>query len=453
MLNAFLTFVNEHSPDLSRKRTLLAVSGGVDSVVMAELFFRAQFPFAIAHCNFRLRGNESDADEQFVRQWASEREVEVFVRNLPAKEKADISGISIQMAARDLRYQWFQELRETRSFNFIATAHHINDAIETLLLNLTRGTGMAGLTGISIAHKTVIRPLLFASKEQILEFARAEHIAWREDSSNPSNYYRRNLIRHHVTPILQKINPSLEVTFSQTFERIRSANALLASYLNTWQHQIIRHESNRSYIDIETIRQAQEPVYQLNSILDSYNYSYAQTKQIVAALNAESGKVFYSPSHQLVKDRTVLIISPRDSTHLPEHIFVEELTSEVQLPGSAQLNIEILPTTKAISFERNLTVAYFDKGKITYPLTIRPWQQGDWFCPFGMKGKRKKVSDLLIDHKVPLPEKSSQLVLLDHKGQIVWVLGVRSDERFRIEKNSETVLCMKISHNNLPRNK
>lgn len=449
MLNAFLTFVNEHIPTLPGSRTLLAVSGGIDSMVMAELFFRTKLPFAIAHCNFGLRGLESDADEQFVREWALKRGVEVFAKNLPAKAKAHGAGISIQMAARELRYQWFEDLRGCQSFDFIATAHHINDSIETVVLNLTRGTGIAGLTGISISQKAIIRPLLFASKEQILDFAQAEQLSWREDSSNPSDHYRRNLIRHHVTPVLRKINPSLEATFSQSFERLRSANALLTAHLNSWQAQVLRHEPNRTYIDIEAICKAEEPVYQLHYILDAYSYSYAQTKQIVAALDSESGKIFYSLSHQLVKDRRELIISQRDATPLLEPVLIEENTITVLLPGSDQLSIKVLPSTEINTLERNPSVAYFDKNMISYPLTIRPWQQGDWFYPFGMKGKKKKVSDLLIDHKIPLSEKSSQLVLVDQESRILWVLGIRSDERFRIKKNSESILCIKITNTNL----
>lgn len=445
MLNAFLTFVNEHIPDLSGSQTLLAVSSGVDSMVLAELFYQAQFPFAIAHCNFGLRGEESDGDEQFIREWATEHQVEIHVRHLPALEKSEKEGISVQMAARDLRYHWFEELRNHLAFDYVATAHHINDAIETFLLNFTRGTGISGLSGIAITHQQLIRPLLFASRAEIEEFARVRQLRWREDSSNQSTYYRRNLLRQQVIPILQQINPSLEITSQRTFERLRAANTLLYAYLDTWQREVIRQEGDTIYLSIKIIQQAKEPAFQLHHILDAYKFSYAQSRQIVAALAAESGKVFYSPSHQLTKDRAELILTAVSNTTQAAHILVEKHTREIELPGSYFLTLERLNSYQTIAFLRNPKVAYIDDSRVTYPLTIRPWQQGDWFCPYGMKGKKKKVSDLLIDQKMPVSEKDNQLVLTDHSGQILWVVGIRSDERFGVQPASASIVRLEIS--------
>lgn len=436
MLNHFLTFVNEHRLPLLDAPTLLAVSGGVDSMVLAELFRRAGFSFALAHCNFGLRGDESDADERFVRQWAENAGVPCHVRHFETQHTADSQRISIQMAARDLRYAWFEELLKDFHYTYLALAHHADDSIETVLLNLVRGTGLPGLLGIASVRSSTIRPLLYTSKKEILDFARTYNITWREDSSNVTDHYRRNVLRHQVLPVLQQLNPSLEGTFRHTTERLRAASSLLDSFLTQWKSRAVRQEGDRYYVSLDLLRQAQEPAYQLHSVLEPFGYSYAQTQKIVAALNALSGKQFHSSTHTVIKDRSELIISPRNLSLGIEPIQIHADTAQINLPGGGTLTLTRYPYLPDFKPPSDSHIAYFDAAHLRFPLTVRAWQHGDWFCPFGMKGKRKKVSDLLVENKVPMSRKSQCLVLLNGDETILWVLGMRADDRSRLDNNT-----------------
>lgn len=436
MLDSFLTFVNEHKLPLRSTTTLLAVSGGVDSMVMAELFRRAEFPFALAHCNFGLRGKESDTDEYFVRQWAEEAGVPYHVRHFETQQTADSQHISIQMAARDLRYAWFEELLLEFGYTYLASAHHADDSIETVLLNLVRGTGLPGLLGIAPVRAAIIRPLLYTSKKEILDFARTQNIAWREDSSNATDHYRRNRLRHQVLPVLQALNASLEGTFRHTTERLRAASSLLDSFLSDWKTQAVRQEGETLYVSLDLLRQAREPAYQLHSVLEPLGYRYVQTEDIVAALDALSGKQFHSLTHTVVKDRSELIISPRTNSLGIETIQIDVNTTRTNLPAGGTL--ALTRHTYSPDFKPALDphIAYFDAALLRFPLIVRPWQHGDWFCPFGMKGKRKKVSDLLVENKVPMSQKPKCLVLLNMDKTVLWVIGMRADDRFRLRADT-----------------
>ena len=413
-------------------------------MVMAELFRRAGFPFAVAHCNFGLRSQESDQDQEFVREWASKHQIEVFVKRFETQQHADQERISIQMAARDLRYAWFNELLKSQSFDYLATAHHSGDLLETTLLNLVRGTGLPGLPGIVPVQGQLIRPLLFATKQQIMDFAKKEQILWREDSSNESDYYRRNLLRHRVVPVLQQINPSLESTFQHTAERLRAANTLLRAYLDDWAKTAVQRAGNYTFISIAAIEQAHEPTLQLHALLEPFGYSYAQSRQIVTTLTHTSGKIFYSSSFQLLKDRSKLIVQPLATQVVPEPLQITMADTEIKVAGLYTLTIrrelpfsEFMPTS-------DQNISYFDQESVVFPLTVRPWQQGDWFCPFGMRGKRKKVSDLLIDEKVPLTQKNICMVLTDASERVLWVIGIRADDRFRVQENTRKILRLSI---------
>ncbi len=444
MLHALLTFVNDYAPELSEKRTLLAVSGGVDSMVLAELFHRAKFSFAIAHCNFGLRGAESEDDEVSVRHWSEEHNVIFHTRKFETAQRAEKDGVSIQMAARDLRYAWFEELIQEFKYDYLATAHHADDNIETVLLNLTRGTGLPGLLGIAPVKGEVVRPLLFVSKNEILDFAQKAKIAWREDSSNATDTYRRNLLRHQVLPVLQEINPSLHRTFNQNLERLRAVDSLVGGLLLEWRRKAVRIENDGIYISISTIQKANEPAYILHEILQEYGFNYAQTKQVVASLGGVSGKQFFSSTHSLIKDREDLIVELLRQADDFHSIFIQEGSAKITLPGNMSLIITRTPLLPNMEFRADAQTAYFNAAKLRFPLRMRPSRAGDWLQPFGMGGKSKKVSDLLVDAKVPINRKKDFLVLADAEQNVVWVLGLRTDERFRVNSKTTEILKFEI---------
>ncbi|GHB61299.1 tRNA lysidine(34) synthetase TilS [Persicitalea jodogahamensis] len=444
MVHALLTFINDNVPGITEKKTLVAVSGGVDSMVMAELFRRADFSFAIAHCNFGLRGAESDGDEAAVRHWADKQGVTFHTRKFETAHVAEEQGISIQMAARDLRYAWFEELIEAFRYDYLATAHHADDNIETVLLNLVRGTGLPGLLGIAPVKGHTIRPLLFVPKNDILEFAQKEKLTWREDSSNTSDAYRRNLLRHKVLPVLQEMNPSLHKTFEQNLERLRAVSSVVDRQLSKWSNRAVRSGEGKVYISIPMILMAEEPTSVLHGVLEKYHFNYAQTKQIVASLKGISGKEFFSATHSLLKDREELIVEPIREAEAFDPIPLREDTDKVALRENSFLVARRMPRSPELKLSANAQTAYFDATCLQFPLKVRSWRPGDRFQPFGMGGKSKKVSDLLVDAKVPVNQKKECLVLTDNAQNILWVLGLRTDDRFGVKPDTTDILQYRI---------
>lgn len=446
MLDSFLTFINQLRVDLSNQRTLLTISGGVDSIVMAHLFHRAGFPTGFAHCNFGLRGEESILDEMLVRELAAHYHFPVFVKHFDVKIFAKENSISTQMAARDLRYPWFEEVRQENSFDWIATAHHANDALETTLLNLVRGTGIAGLHGIASQNRYLIRPLLFATKEEILAYALKHELIWREDRSNASLDYKRNIVRKKIVPVLKEMNPSLENTFLVTSERVRAADLLLSEFMENWQEKSVKKMGGKLHISIRSLMQETEPAYRLWYILNRYGFGYTQVIQITKSLNAISGKVFHSDSYILLKDREDLILKPINQEEGPTEFVVSEPKGDFILDGSyLSFSQEIIEPEFQV--EKKKSIVYLDKEKLLFPLKIRQWLAGDSFCPFGMNGKRKKVSDILIDLKLNIYQKQKVNVLVNGNGEIIWVIGIRSDDRCRITDKTETIVIVEWTEN------
>ena len=438
MLDSFLTFINREGVELSRQRTLLTVSGGVDSIVMANLFHKAGLVAGIAHCNFGLRGEESMLDEMFVRELGNQYDFPVFLKRFNTKEYAKDHAVSTQMAARDLRYAWFEEIREKNAFHWIATAHHASDSLETALLNLVRGTGISGLHGIQFQNRSLLRPLLFAKKEEILSYAKSNLLTWRDDMSNDSLDYRRNVIRHRITPVLKELNPSLENTFKVTSERIRAADALLTAYLDAWKIKAVRSEADQIFISIHALLSEPEPAYRLWSVLSQYGFSYIQMELIVRSFHAVSGKIFYSESHSLLKDRAILILRPINHKDLEEQvIFITQRT------GTFAVADGFLDLQKELNQENYVNqkqTIYVDENKLSFPLSVRKWLPGDVFCPLGMMGKRKKISDILVDKKLNMYQKEKIRVLINGDGEIIWIMGIRMDDRFKISAETENVI-------------
>lgn len=443
MLNRFLTFINEQQLLKPHQKTLLTVSGGIDSMVLATLFWQAKLPFEIAHCNFGLRAEESDGDEFFVKQWAQEHHIQCFTKRFDTAQFANSKGISIQMAARELRYEWFNELRQTQGFDWIATAHHQNDVVETVLFNLVRGTGIAGLHGIRPKSGVIIRPLLFMNRIEIEAFSVDNQVLWREDSSNVTNHYHRNLLRNQVIPILKEINPNLEKTLMQTVEKLAATEVVFEEAIEQ-SRQAVWQENEAVFIDFQVLSTMTVPTLRLFELVKKFGFNYHQCQEIVASIDAQSGKHFESSTHTLVRDRQFLILKERLLDTPETSVEIWEHQQEVQV-GTMLLKMSIL-TAKEWSeqtLQSNQWTAYFAVDELTYPLLVRKWQQGDWFCPFGMGGKRKKISDLLIDKKISILEKEKVLVLSSNE-QIMWVIGLRTDERFKVSAQTQRILEVKI---------
>ncbi|MDX5346548.1 MAG: tRNA lysidine(34) synthetase TilS [Hymenobacteraceae bacterium] len=440
MLQKVSDFIQDHKLCQPQERILAAVSGGIDSVVLCEVLHQLKYDFGIAHCNFNLRGEESMADELFVKKLAKKYKVPYYSDSFETKEYAEQEKISIQMAARILRYNWFEKLRHQHQYDHIATAHHLNDTAETILLNLVRGTGIAGLHGIAAKNGAVIRPLLALQKDEIFDFVVENQLIWREDSSNENTKYQRNLIRHEVIPILKQLNPNLETTLQHTTEKITGAEQIYHAYIDEVKNRTLRIEGQTLFIDLQELKNATAVPVVLFEMLKPFHFNFAVVKEIIEAFDAISGKTFESPTHLLVKDREQLVLTQKNlaafrSEEIAEgqqELQTEQFTYTLEVKDATDYHIPI-----------NTKIAALDADLLKYPLKLRRWKEGDWFIPLGMKGK-KKISDFLIDTKVPANLKPNVLVLTSEQS-IVWVVGQRLDNRFKITDKTERVLEIRLS--------
>jgi len=439
MLNDFLTFTKDKDLPISNKKFLLAISGGIDSMVLADLSMKAKIDVGFAHCNFKLRGFESDGDEAFVSQKALEYGVEFFVNELDAAEYAEKKKVSIQMAARDLRYGWFEELMNSTSYDYYATAHHFDDATETFFINLFRGTGIAGLTGISAKSGRCIRPMLFATRSQIEDYAKSENIVFREDSSNFKNDYLRNRIRHFVMPALEKSNQEFRSGMEQTLNILGKTNAFLQDELDRRKQKLIFDERNGIIkISIHKLLSENQADFVLFNLLKPYQFNFAVVKKIIASLVGESGKRFLSPTHELVIDREYLLLF-NNSDNGEESYLLAETTSEITEPF--HMTISKKPASD-FKISKNENEACLDFNKLSFPLKIRKHKEGEYFFPLGMKG-RKKLSDFFIDQKLSIPEKKNTWLLISG-GKVAWIIGHRIDDRFKITESTRKIYHIEI---------
>lgn len=435
MISQFHNYINEHNLWQPEDRLLVAVSGGIDSVVLCHLLYCSDIEFAIAHCNFGLRGEDSELDEIFVRQLAAKYNVEIFVKKFDTQAYAQERQHSIQMAARALRYEWFQELIENHGFQYLVTAHHLNDSLETVLLNIAKGTGIAGVRGILPKKNNVVRPLLFASKKNLQDYAASQQLSWREDISNESTKYHRNLIRKEVVPILKQINPNLEATFVNTIERLSATEEILKLYISDVTNKYVVATDNLVIVDIREISNHPQFSLLLFELLNDYGFSWVDAQDI-AKSKRNGAKHFFSPSHQIVKYAHQLRIFslPEENDHQPEWIDLGDVGCSI---GNTHIDI-FYPAVEDISFSKNNLEVYFDIDQLHFPLQVRPWQNGDKFQPSGMNGL-KKISDYLIDEKIPLDKKENISVMLSGD-TIIWVVGMRAAHVARINKQTSNVI-------------
>jgi len=419
----------------------LAVSGGMDSMVMLHLFHQAGFSIAVAHCNFQLRGEDSDEDENFVAAKCKKWSIPFHSIRFDTNNYAIQHGLSVQMAARELRYNWFHQVKEKENADWIATAHHLSDSVETVLLNLSRGTSLDGLLGIAEKNGFVIRPLLFATHNEITNYAAETGVVWREDRSNETDDYQRNFVRHQIVPKLKQINPAFEQSIAKMVERLSGDGAILTHAIEVWKKQFQKNENDKVILAKKGFEPSLDDSYNsalLWRLLRGFGFHFDQSKKIVQALNGQSGKQFLSTSHQLVVDREYLILVPL-SSELAD-VTIEEGQVNAYM-GNRQLTF--LSTTIGGSINKEEAAIVLDIDSLRFPLTWRKWKAGDFFFPLGMTG-RKKISDFLVDQKVSLVDKGAVSVL-ESAGEIAWVVGYRIDDRFKVKPTTEHVLLITLA--------
>ena len=433
----FEKFIREKNLFGKKDSIILAVSGGVDSVVMAELFHRSKYRFAIAHCNFNMRGDESDADEVFVGGLAVHYQVPFFSTRFDTRAESSASGLSIQETARRLRYDWFAALLKKQGYSSMATAHHFNDSVETFFINLLRGTGISGLRGIApvLEFPRTVRPLLFARRAEIESFAGKEKIRFRLDHSNETDMYLRNRIRHHLMPVLLQLNPQFEKVMERNLQNLAFAGHIVNEYVGRqFQAGFDNAGPFASHtIGINELKKSAFPLETLMAILQPYGFNISQLEDAWSA--GSPGKQFLADGFVLTRDRDTFILSPSVPVALPE--FVIEGEDKDVKAGVFHLSMKTQKKTASFRIPEAGNRHCLDKGKLEFPLVARKWKKGDFFFPLGMT-RRKKISDFLIDNKVSRPDKEKTYVLLSGK-DIVCVLGHRLDNRYKVTDKTKEV--------------
>jgi len=427
MIQKFKKHITKEFPFLKDTKLLIAISGGVDSVVLFHLLHKLNYDVSLAHCNFKLRGKESDLDEEFIKNLNQISANQIFTIIFDTEKYAKEHKLSTQIAARELRYNWFQKLITEHKFEYVLTAHHADDNLETFLIHLTRGSGLDGFTGIPKVNGNIVRPLLAFSRKEILNYAKDHDIEWREDASNASNKYIRNKIRHQVLPVLKEINPSILDSFATTLENLQESKQIIEDRIENIASEVLEKEANFIKIDIEKIKELSNSKAYLYQLLKSYHFT--EWNDVYDLLNAQSGKQVFSKTHRLLKDRDVLILSKIDLSNSIEMAFqIEEEITEITNPIHLTFKEVIEKSTE------NKQTIYVDKDLLKYPLMLRKWEKGDYIYPLGMQGK-KKLSKYFKDEKFSLIDKENTWLLCNAENQIMWIINHRQDRRFVKNKN------------------
>ena len=437
MLASFQNHLQQNFPFLWQKKIILAISGGIDSVVLAHLLHGLDIPFLMAHCNFQLRGEESEGDQRFVEALSHQLSVPLAVKRFETKAYGKAHGLNTQLVARVLRYEWFETLRKEKGYDYVLTAHQANDSWETFLINTSRGTGLKGLLGIPTQNGAILRPLLPFSREEIHTFATENHICWREDSSNSSDAYTRNKIRHHLSPILKEVHP----LFFKNFEKTQSLLQLTYDFL---QESISQYRKecftmgNPIVFFIEKLQTHPHRRFLLHELLSPYGFT--DVNALERFLQASTGKYLASDTHRLLSNRGQWLISEIHETPSPA-FYLQETDQAIDFP--------IALSWKKVSQAKppGAEVIYIDKEKIQFPLCLRKRKEGDLFYPYGMGGQKKVLRKYFKDEKYSLYDKENQWLLTDSTDRILWVVGRRADERFRPTPHTKEILCIKLNDN------
>jgi tRNA(Ile)-lysidine synthase len=448
LLKEFIKYIQQENLFQKNDQLLLAVSGGADSAVLCELCFQAGFRFEIAHCNFQLRGEESERDERFVRSLAEKYGVRIFVRRFDTEKYARENKISIQVAARELRYDWFNELVKTgdrrpltdgHKTSYIVTAHHANDNIETLLMNFFKGTGIKGLQGILPKQRKIIRPLLFAKREEIKLFIKENSLEFVEDSSNNSDKYTRNYFRHQLIPSIQKVFPQVEENLLNNIDRFNEIEILYHQSIDLHKKKLLEKKGNEFHIPVLKLLKSNPLRTIIYEIIKEFGFTAHQTEDVVNLLKSESGRYISSATHKIIKNRNWLIIAPVNTLEA-NHILINEKEKEIDFE-IGKLKLKRHPMTddgRPPSFSASEFTAKLDAKNVGFPLLLRKWKQGDYFYPLGMQ-KKKKLSKFFIDKKLSLTEKEKIWVVESNK-RIIWIIGKRIDDRFKITDTTKNIL-------------
>jgi len=438
MQQKLLSHINQNFPFLNGKKLLLATSGGLDSMVMVDLFHKLPFEIAIAHCNFQLRGIESFEDQNFVQNYAETNSIELFLTQFDTKAFAEDYKLSTQVAARELRYSWFYELLDTKKYDYILTAHHADDNLETFLINFVRGTGLDGLTGIPEQNDKVIRPILIFSRQELEQYAKENNIQWREDSSNASDKYLRNKIRHNLVPILKELNPEFLSSFQKTQTYLQESQTMAEDASIMVYQQVAKENDKDIHFDLSQLKKL--PNYKSYLYYWLNEYGFSAWDDIYDLVDGQSGKQVFSNKFRLLKNRDFLILSPvklEDEIDEIEEYFIYKKQKEINFP----LKLSFCKVAD-ISLAPNTTI-FVDEDKLWFPLDLRRWKKGDSFQPFGMEGRSKKVSKFFKDQKLSLIEKENVWILCSDN-QIVWIVGIRQDERFKVKNTTKNILKIQL---------
>ena len=428
-------YIIQHQLLSGEKPVVVGISGGADSVALLHILVSLGYKCIAAHCNFNLRGDESFRDEQFTIDFTKRLQVPLCKISFETNKYAQENRLSVEMAARELRYRWFEELLNTYDADAVAVAHHRDDSVETLLINLTRGSGLTGLTGIKPKNGNVVRPLLCVSREDIYAYIEKNGLEYVTDSSNSSDIYTRNFIRLKVIPLLEEINPSVKASLARTANHLYDASLIYNHSIEEARRVII--QNNR--LSISALLSFPAPATILYEMLKPYGFSRTVCESIFTVLDKDSGKIFYSSTHRLLKDRSDLLIDVLSGEDNRAYLINLE-DDNVDLP--VELKPEIVVIKESYQIEKDKKFAYFDFDKLSFPLVLRHWQEGDWFVPFGMKGK-KKISDYFSDKKFSLFDKEKTWLLCSGQ-DVIWIVGERTDNRYRIEKTTKKVLKLKF---------
>jgi tRNA(Ile)-lysidine synthase len=434
MLQKFQNHIHLNFPFLKEKKLLLAISGGIDSMVLLELCHHSNLDIRVAHCNFQLRGDESDEDEKFVKSSCEKMGVLVFVNHFETKKFAEEQKLSIQLVARKLRYDWFKTLLINNDYDYVLTAHHLDDSLETFLINFTRASGLDGLTGIPKQNGPIVRPLLAFSRNEIERYAKENNLKWREDSSNSSDKYLRNKLRHEVIPILKEINPGLLNSFESTISNLQQAQTMVDDASRIVYRKVVSDINFQKRINLTELMQL--PNYQAYLYQWLEPFGFSDWSSISDLVTAQSGKQIHSQNHTVLKDRDELIIFQKQKTEETGQFLIDKSQKDVKFP----LKLSFCKADD-ISVQSTNTI-FVDEEKLRFPLEIRKWQEGDLFYPSGMEGK-KKLSKFFKDEKFSLLDKSNTWILCSDN-QIVWIIGKRQDDRFKVTTQTTQILQIQL---------